>query len=334
MKKLFLFALLPAACNQNKEIKLEKSDRDYRLMSMLLNPSGQTPQKADTSGNKRSVIYYCSQPGTDGKAREKKLLGKIIPDLGDSTLLTFVYGSCRKKEGHFEYNNGVQMWDDRDSVYMRVEERIDADSSVSLVYLRGEMAITCRMHNFFNETALLCKRVGEMWKITDAYVDQTSIDYHSVELAGIFDGRMLLRYETSGIYAGGVGFGSAQYTWLKNDSLSGSSVSFITGSGNTASEQCMPEVMGQCDCYERSGEVKFRFNEKWNCLVFDYAFETTDSDCKLKHSRTRKTTQRWYMSADTSFIAGGHELSEWGENILGKVSLKPDQIKKMLKVKG
>lgn len=263
---------------------------------------------------------------------QKIAIGTILPDLEDSTILTFLYGSCYSTEEGYTYNNGVQIWDSEDSIYMQVKERLGNDT-LQIIYVRGEMAYTSVMHNFYNEAAIIARKVENGWKVINGYKDSQVIDFNSVELAGIYFDRFLLRYEIFGVYAGGVEYGSVSYTLMEPGSFDGQFVDFMLSSSNTASSQCFADTDVEdyhCDCYSRSGKDTFYFDAKFNALVFDYEYNDLSGDCEMKDSISTTAKQKWYMNANNSFLANGNHLSDWGENILEEVNLKEEEIRKKL----
>lgn len=284
-------------------------------------------QAADTTPPPVNAIQEAEKTTNE---RAEKLIGKILPDTEDSTLLCFVYGSCYNAGDHPVYNWGPQIWSEGDSVIMQVAERL-GDENTQLIYIRGEQAITAVMHNFFNETALLLNKTKNGWLVSDAVVDEQVIDFSAVEQVAVQDNRFLVRYSISGTYAGGVMFASDTYNLLSRKSLTGPTVSFITGSSNTASSQCMAEENGNdCDCYDRTGETKFSYDKTLQCFVFHFNFANTVYECDIKNGQTTNAKQTWYMNADTAFMGSGHDISEWGEKI-GKFKTLPQaEIRKLL----
>lgn len=259
-------------------------------------------------------------------------IGTILPDLEDSTIMNFLYGSYYEANGKLIYNNGVQIWDEEDSIYMQVEERLGNDT-LQIIYVRGEMAFTSVMHNFYNEAALILRKMDNGWEVINGYKDEQVIDFHSVELAGIFFDRFLLRYEIFGVYAGGVEYGSVTYTLLEPGSFEGQFVDFMLSSSNTASAQCFsePDVEDyHCDCYARSGKDTFYLDTEMKALVFDYEYYDQSGDCEMKDSTINTATQKWYMNSNNSFLAKGNRLSDWSENILEEVIFSDKQIREWL----
>ncbi len=261
-------------------------------------------------------------------------IGAVLPDLEDSTLLTFIYDSCYLMSNGFAFNNGPQYWTD-DSVYMQVNAVFGSDTH-KIIYIVGEVAIAETMHNLFKVTTLAVCKVKNGWKITDVIVDEEWIDFESADLVGEYFNRILVKTHINGVYAGGVMYEESTYTLLEKGKLDGLSVSFMTGSSNTASSQCFAETDDpdfHCDCYDRSGKDSVWFDNRLNALVFDYVYQSTDGDCDMKNAVESKTTQRWYMNADTCFMANGNYLSEWGERIEDEVKMTEEEIKKILKMK-
>lgn len=298
--------------------------------------TAETIKTADTSAQADSgrilpaTLTATKKTGPETDERSQKLIGKTLPDLEDSTLIRFVYGSCYNAGDGAMYNWGPQLWSDGDSVIMQVAEQL-GDDYTKLVYIRGEQAITAVMHNVFNETTLLLNKTKNGWLVSDAVVDEQVIDFSSVEQVAVQDNRFLVRYSISGTYAGGVMFASDSYNLLSRKSLTGPSVSFITGSSNTASSQCMAEENGNdCDCYDRSGETKFSYDKTLQCFVFHYNFANTVYECDIKNGKTTNAKQTWYMNADTAFMGSGHAISEWGEKIGDFTTLPQAEIRKLL----
>ncbi|NVO02536.1 MAG: hypothetical protein HXX09_07505 [Bacteroidetes bacterium] len=258
------------------------------------------------------------------EVKRKMLIGKIIPNTDDSTLLNLFYGSCFLAGDKYEFNWGPQIWDQSDSVYMKVEQRL-GDDTTQIIYIRGEMAITCVMHNFFNESAIILEKVENGWKIKDCYIDMQLIDYESIEIAGKFDNHFLLRYETAGIYAGGVGFGDVQYTLMPRNSFEGPSITFILSSSNGATDRC--------EQYSKDGKVDYVFNKKMNCLIFDYKFKRYSVNCDNTIQTNDSIYQRWYMNADTSFLGKGKPIADFGDEIGENVNLSKSEIYKRLQTK-
>jgi len=255
--------------------------------------------------------------------------------LEDSTLLTFIYGSCYLKEDVFTYNNGPQIWDDADSIYMQVHSVIGNDS-MKVIYIIGEAAITSVMHDHYIETVLVVCLEKNDWKITDGYIDGGSIDFETPEFIGEYFNRILIKNEFFGVYAGGVAYGEVSYTLLEKGKLTGPSVGFITQSSNGASMQCMkePDIEDyHCDCYNRWGKDTLFFDDKLNALVFEYQYANITGDCEMENKMEEKTTQRHYMNADTCFMASGNYLSEWGASIEDEVKMTEEEIIKILKRK-
>lgn len=296
----------------------------------------ETVKTADTLAQPDSArILTASLPATKKTGQEtdehsQKLIGKILPDLEDSTLLRFVYGSCYNAGDNPMYNWGPQLWSDGDSVIMQVAERL-GDENTQLIYIRGEQAITAVMHNIFNETTLLLNKTKNGWLVSDAVVDEQVIDFSAVEQVAMQDNRFLVRYSISGTYAGGVMFASDSYNLLSRKSVTGPTVSFITGSSNTASSQCMAEENGNdCDCYDRTGETKFSYDKTLQCFLFRFNFSNTEYECEIKNGKTTNAKQTWYMNADTAFMGSGHDISEWGEKIGNFTTLPQAEIRKLL----
>lgn len=309
------------------------------------NTPAATTNKTDTAADTASAnspqndsAIIASQPPSppspqeisESKKRGEKLIGKILPDTDDSTLLVFVYGSCYREGGKFRFNNGPQNWRESDSVYMEVAQRL-GDESAAIIYIRGEAAITTTMHNFFCETALLVNKTNKGWKVMDAYVDEEVIDYHDVDLEGVYDNRFLIRSELFGVYGGGIEFGNVTYQLVSRTLLDGPATDFITSSSNLASMRCIPdENNNECDCYSREGSVKFRYDKTLRCLVFDYSFTNTNYECDGKNGKKQQAKQTWYMNADTSFLGKGNAISEWGEEIGPVSALADSTIRRLL----
>lgn len=318
------------------------------LQAGIVSCSGHEPAGKDTARSNTTPDTTALQHVTDSTTppvnpvqeaekktseRAQQLIGKILPDTEDSTLIRFVYGSCYYSGDGASYNWGPQIWNDGDSVIMHVAERL-GDDNTQLIYLRGEQAITAVMHNFFNETTLLLNKTKNGWLVADAIVDEQVIDYSGVELLDTQDNRMLVRYSTSGTYAGGVMFANDVYNLYARTSLTSPSVSLITGSSNTASSQCFGEENGNdCNCYDRTGETKFSYDKTLQCFVFRYSFSNTLYECEVKNGKTTNAKQTWYMNADTAFMGSGHALGEWGESIGDFTSLPQAEIRKLLQRK-
>jgi hypothetical protein len=287
------------------------------------------PPATSVASEEFSHTYYCASPSSDPRDEAgQALIGQSLTDLEDSTLLQLVYGSSYPTpEGH-RYNWGSQLYHEDDSVYMQVAERLRNDS-LQVIYLRGVYAYTTQMHNHFIESALLLAPDKFGWRVVDAYVDATVIDFAEVILLGTYLGRMLVRYSTSGIYAGGVSFGSDEYKLLETRHLRGPTACFISHRSNAMSEQCFGEADDpeyHCDCYEGSGHVEHETDQKWNAMRFSYTLETLNGDCELADPKTTFARQTWLMNRDTAFQIAGDSLSEWGERIEGRINLSERQI--------
>lgn len=325
---LLLLVAFAAACGNpaNTGSTVAKAGNVQPADSVVHDSLTPAPQAADTVKPGNTETSEAAESG-------KKLVGKIIRDLEDATLLRLVYGSCDITGDHATYNWGPQIWSEGDSVIMQVAERL-GDENTRLIYIRGERAITAVMHNHFNETVLLLNKTNNGWRVADAVVDEEVIDFSEVELAATQNNRMLLRYSIAGTYAGGVMFASDSYSLLSPASLTGPSVSFITGSSNTASSQCFGEDNGNdCNCYDRTGETKFSYDQSLQCFVFSYNFSNTLYDCDVKNGKTTTAKQTWYMNADTVFMGNGNEISEWGETIGRFTSISQAEIRKLLQRK-
>ena len=263
--------------------------------------------------------------------KSKEIIGKIIPNTEDPVLLKLIYGSCYKADGAYVYNWGPQIWEDKDSVYMKVKERF-GDDTTQIIYLRGEMAITDVMHNFYNESALILNKTKKGWKVMDGYIDRQIIDYSSVEIKKTYGNMFLIIYETSGVYAMGVQSSDVEYSLITQNNFNGPSVSFILSSSNTASNQCMTtEDTTACNCYSYDGKDIYRYDETLKCLVFDYTFNKHTYTCNMKTEHVDHAYQTWYMNADTSFLVKGNIIKDYGNDIQEKVNLNDIEIRKRLK---
>lgn len=260
-------------------------------------------------------------------------IGAVLPDLEDSTLLTFIYGSCYWDGESFTFNNGPQIWDDQDSVYMKVHSVLGTDSS-KIIYIIGEAAITSVMHNHYIETVVAVSLENNGWQITDGYIDGGTIDFQSPEFIGEFYGRLLIKNEFYGTYAGGVFYGEKEFVLLEKDKLDGQSVRFITGSSNGLSLQCIKEEGEDdyhCDCYSRWGKDTLYFDSQLNALVFDYEYTNVTGDCEMENAVEEKIFQRHYMNADTCFMAAGRNIREWDNGFEGEeIKMTGEEIKKAL----
>lgn len=294
-------------------------------------PVGNVPM-ADTESPEPQT-YYCSSPVSDPHdLRGKSLIGKVIPDLEDSLLLGFVYGNSTLTSNGLATDAGSETMEESESPSMEVAEQLGNDS-MQLVYLRASKSVADISHNYFQETCLMLKRNPKGWQVLDAYVDAESIDFAAVDVVGEYKGSFILRYETSGVYGGGISYGSHQYRWLNPNRLQGPSIEFMVESSNGASMQCISEEGVpdyHCDCYARSGTVKFNYNKALDCLVFNYHYENQLGDCEMKNARTATAEQIWYMNGDTAFQAKGPILGEWGDGITGKVNLSKAEIQRVL----
>jgi len=291
-------------------------------------------QKKQADTNNGSYSTYVDRPRS-GQVEDsivKGLIGKIVPNLMDTTLIKLVYGSFYFKNDEAVYNKGPQIWDNSDSTYMKLETSFGNDT-VQIIYLRGTMAITTNMHNHYNETGLIFNKKNDQWELVDAYFDTEVIDAADLTVIDSYFGGFLVKSETNGIYAGGVEYSGVNYSIIAFNSFSGPSLSFLTASSNQASDQCIPkddELNYHCDCYANEGVVKFSYNRKWNCLVFKYHFKSTQGDCNMHESSADSTDQTWYMNADTSFLARGKRITKWGEEILEEVNLTESDVKMYL----
>jgi hypothetical protein len=287
---------------------------------------------------------YCTMP-TSGKETDpmvKSIYGKLIPNLDDSTLLKFVYGSYRLKRERinerqtndfFTFNRGAQILSEIDSTYMKVMTRLGNDT-VQFVFLIGDMAVTSSNHNQFNLTGLVFKKISNGWMLMDAFIDITVTDLDSIFLKGSFNNNFLFSYHTTGVYDGGISFACTEYNFLKPYSFAGARVNLITGASNMDTPECMTgdkRSNVSCVCYHRTGQETF--NRKLNCLEFHYKFENETIDCESKKSKKEIANQTWYMNTDTTFLANGSEIDTWGENIFGNIKLNERDIINRLEYK-
>ncbi len=321
--QLFLLLFFLASCSGSEKTK-QRDTAAVPVMQKDTTPRDSLPPDPQSPAQAKKQ----DEAANDAAERGKKLIGKILPDTEDATLIRFVYGSCYNADNRAMYNWGPQIWSEGDSVIMQVAERL-GDENTQLIYIRGEQAITAAMHNFYNETTLLLNKTKNGWLVADAIVDDEVIDFSAVELAAMQDNRLLVRYSISGIYAGGVMFASDSYNLLSRNSFTGPLVSFITASSNTASMGCMGEGNG-CDCYDRTGETKFSYDKTLQCFVFRYNFSNTEYECEIKNGKTTTAKQTWYMNADTAFMGSGNAIGEYGETIGGFTTLPQAEIRKLL----
>ncbi len=291
--------------------------------------------EAATGASDFYPLYYCASPVSDERdLAAQALIGKTVPDLEDSTLLTFVYGGCMRGAEGWMYNWGPQKFDEADSVYMHVRERLGNDT-LQIIYLRGELAITKRSHDFFNETALMLRKTARGWQVIDAYFDAESIDFEAVTLEATVDSRFMRKYQTSGTYSGGFSYASDEYSYLETRHLRGPSIAFTTASSNMGSDRCYADAEEPdrvCECYDSEGKVQFSYNPAWQSFVFSYQLDRDEGGCELKGAKTMRARQTWYMNADTAFLANGDALGEWSEVIVGKVNLPEAKLKQLLHV--
>jgi hypothetical protein len=335
-KTFFIFSVFLFSCRGTGTNKKETNKDSGQKVPGFFTDSFAIVNKINNDKKQQAGLYYCESPESAGTpdSLARHLIGKVIPALDDSILLKFVYGGFIHRDKVCVFNCGPQLINENDSIYMEVKQRFGNDS-VQVIYLVGEAAITGRMHDDYNVTGLLFNKTKNGWKLKDAYINTLIIDYQPAELIGVFDGRFLFKYPTFGVYAGGVEFGSDEYVYLKPNTLHGPAISFIAAASNTASEQCLSfenDTSYHCNCYERNGEVEFTFNESWKCFVFDYKFKNREGDCEMKKPVIETADQRWYMNADTAFMADGNEITYWGDELLGKINLSKEEIKKRLNV--
>jgi hypothetical protein len=264
--------------------------------------------------------------------RAEKLIGAVLPNLDDTTLLKLVYNSFIMLNGHVTSPLSPEGTNSDDSIYMYVEERL-GDEQTQLIYFRGEISTSLYMHNHFQESSLLFEKVNNGWKIVDAMINEQSIDFESVELIGFFfHDKMLVGYSWSGVYGGGIIDSGTHYTLMSRNSMSGENLGFTLQSGNTASDNCFGDrdEGAECDCYERTGDVKWTYNKKLNYLLFDYKLAITSYDCEGNNPQETKLVQTWLMSEDTTFQIKGDVMDE-NEILTGeKIKLQETEIQKIL----
>lgn len=258
------------------------------------------------------------------------LKGVIISNTHDSTLLKLIYGSCQKSNGQFYFNQGPQMWDNSDSVYMKVEERL-GDDTTQIVFIRGVNAMTFVMHNYYTETALMIKRTNGGWVILDGYIDKSVADFAGVELTGVYHGSFLIRYETSGVYGGGLDWTDLTYSLIGQDNFSGPTIRFIISNSNTATSQCdTNEYSPTCTCYSDEGDVVFHHDSIRKCLIFEYTFLKKSYDCGRINERIEQAHQTWYMNGNTSFMGEGNPIDAGNLEIKEKIKLTEIEINQRL----
>jgi hypothetical protein len=258
------------------------------------------------------------------------LKGVIISNTQDSTLLKLIYGNCQNSNGQYYFNQGPQMWDNSDSVFMKVEERL-GDDTTQIVFIRGVNAITAVMHNYFTETALMLKRTRGGWVILDGYIDKSVADYAGVELTGVYHGSFLIRHATSGVYGGGLDWNDATYSLIGRDNLSGPTIRFLLSNSNTASSQCdSSENSTTCTCYSNEGEVVFHHDSIRKCLIFEYTFLKKSYDCGRINERIEQAHQTWYMNGNTSFMGEGNPIDADNLEIKEKIKLTEIEINQRL----
>jgi hypothetical protein len=278
----------------------------------------------DTNSILKDLVYPVSS---------EDIKGMILPNIDDTSLLTLIYGSYKEENGKKFYNWGPKIWDTNDSVYMKVCNRI-GDDSFKVIYIRGEMAITAVMHDFYNETALLLYKTKKGWIVMDSYIDKEVNDFANVQLEGKYNDLFLLKYETFGVFAGGVQFGDVIYTLISSKSLKGPFIRFISSSSNTGSNECEKTENRQiCDCYSLGGEVVFQYDNSLKCLVFKYNFAKSRYECGITNEHVQNANQTWYMNTDTSFLGDGNPISLFGDSIKGKIMLTDIEIIKRLNEK-
>ncbi|MBU0488439.1 MAG: hypothetical protein KKA07_02100 [Bacteroidetes bacterium] len=294
-------------------------------------------------GDTVNVENEKSEVGTSDeelKEKAKKLIGKIVFNLEDSTLLKLVYGSFYRKDNVCVYNWGSQIWNTEDSVYMKVEKRM-GDDSTQIIYLRGEKAITAVMHNHYNETGLIFRKIKNGWKVMDAYLDRHVVDASSdMEILQVYGNMFLVKEESSSVYGGGFLSGNIIFYTASRDRFEkGSSVDFLIESSTIASDACMSGEgeykKSSCDdCFSSEGNVEYKYNQKFKCFEFNYALTKVKFECELKNPRDYfAVKQKWYMNADTSFLAEGNILDQNCGEIIGKVKLSENEIFQALKIK-
>lgn len=260
---------------------------------------------------------------------EKDIIGVTVSDLHDSTLLNLVYGSCYLRGENYCFNKGPQIWNENDSIYMKVEEGFGNDS-LQIIYIRGEMAITSTMHNSFNETSLAFWKVQNGWKVIDARIDEEIIDYSAIEPVREFHSNILINYKTFGVYAGGIEYGENTYSLISSKGFNGPSVSFISTSANIASIECVPEEDKECDCYSREGKVSINYNPIWKCLTFDYDYTNSTGGCSLENPQTFIYRQTWFMNNDTCLLVAGNPIEDFGQIIKDEIKLSDAEIAKYM----
>jgi hypothetical protein len=313
MRRLYILAVtvIMLSCSSDDKVLID----EQRVKTVDVDSLDASYEPYTKPVNSEEEISYQSS--------DSLLIGKILVNLEDTTLLKLVYGSYAYKDDKPYFNAGPKIWDDQDSVYVYVAERLGNDS-VQVIYLRGEMAITTRMHNHFHESVLMLVKEKKGWKVADASVQGEAIDYNAVKFEGFFGRQMLLQYETFGVYAGGVDYGEKQFMLLTPGSLKGQNVRFVFASSNTASDQCFadPETNRECDCYSHDGKITYAYNQKWKCLVFDYVYNQVNMQCEGKNPKGTVLHQRLCMNADTSFLSFDSDK---------KIRLTEKQIQRYLK---
>jgi len=284
-----------------------------------------TQKKINNNNDQQEVVsdqnnYIINDDTSNNDLTSEDIKGKIIPNIDDTTLLRLVYGKYSYSDitHKFCFNYGPE---DR-YTSMQVEECL-GDSSTKIIYLRGVITMSNIEHSYSNETALILNKTKSGWIIMDSYINQSTADFVSVELKGIYNDEFLVEYNTGGMYGHGIQYSQLNYFLIKRKSFTKPALDFLMRYDNSECDQCQcGEVIHYTDkyCYSNIADLNYSFNESLKCLVFEYKLIKKTAECDWKNIETKLAYQQWYMNADISFQSKGNLISSWAEDIDDSIS--------------
>jgi len=271
------------------------------------------------------------------------LIGKLIENFEDTTLLKLVYGSyIRTKKKFFwdyseyldtpivvhRYTYGPSY--NRDTVDVEYQGVFGISDSISVVFFNGD--VTDQMHHRYStKTELLCVKRNEKWYVKDYLFDETVIDEKEDEdgytVAAKAKGYVLLKDRTYSNYGDGVSSCTQEYVGFR-------------AYGNCCLKKVPGvrfEILGWCD-YGGDGSgfsikttYSMNFIKEWNCFKF------TDTITEIITKDTVKGKEINIFSINTYYLNDKAMVTSYSYMDSAcikktKVRLKKDEIKRLLQI--
>ena len=255
------------------------------------------------------------------------VIGTVINDIQDSTLLKLMYGSYFTADGGYLSKLARSQGD---TVAMKVHDRVEGDS-VLIVYITG-LSGGMKNHSMYCVTELILNKIKGAWQLTDAVnnigYEDALMDYSSTKALGKYWGRLLVVGESQSGLAD-----QLNYSWGPRHKINEPTCELIFLLREAGGDACVGEYHNNnCnDCHDLQATVDYVYDPAFRCLIFHYFVTRTAYSCDYQHPHVLSTAyQDWYMNADSCFLGRGSIFNPdeaWDRITVDSVHLTDSQIR-------